>query len=215
MDLTNMALLQAIAKTKKEIIISTGMGELKEIKAALKILKKRKLTILHCVSDYPLDPDKAFLNNISLLKKTFPKHTIGFSDHSLGHELSVAARSLGATVFEKHITLDRKDKSPAEHHFAMEPNEFRELVKWIRHIDHNLDVKKFGRSESEKVNKLKYRRSFHYSTDLNKGTVIKADHLAFVRPGEGIGYKELKRLIGKKLNKDVKAYDDCNLNDAG
>lgn len=213
MDLTNIALLQAIAKTKKEIIMSTGMGEINEIKAAIKILKRRKLTILHCVSDYPLDPDKAFLNNITLLKKTFPKHTIGFSDHSLGHELSVAARSLGATVFEKHITLDRKDPSPAEHHFAMEPNEFGELVKWIRHIDANMDVKKFGRSESEKVNKFKYRRSFHYATDLKKGTVLKADHLSFVRPGEGIGYAELKKLIGKKLKKDVKAFDPCNLKD--
>ena len=215
MDLTNLALLQAIAKTKKQVIMSTGMGEIKEVKEAIKLLKKKNVSILHCVSDYPLDPDKAFLNNISVLKKAFPKHTVGFSDHSLGHELCIAARCLGATVFEKHITLDRKDPSPAEHHFAMEPNEFTDLVKWIRHTDHNLGTKKFGRSESEKENKLKYRRSFHYQTDLTKGAIVKLEHLSFIRPAEGISYKDLKKVLGKKLKKNVKAYDACTIHDIG
>jgi sialic acid synthase SpsE len=213
MDLNNFPLLNAVAKTKKEILMSTGMGELDEVMKAVEIFKDHKLSILHCVSDYPLDPDKAFLNNITNLKKQFPGLTVGFSDHSLGHELCVAARALGATLFEKHITLDRKDPSPAEHHFAMEPNEFKELVKWIRHIDINLAVSDFSRTETEKVNKFKYRRSYHYNKDLVKDTVLEIGNLSFVRPGEGIGNEELDKVIGKKLKRDVKAYDPCMLND--
>lgn len=213
MDLNNTPLLQAVAKTKKEIIMSTGMGEMHEVHKAVEIFKNHKLSVLHCVSDYPLDPDKAFLNNITLLKNEFPKLDIGFSDHSLGHELCVAARCLGAVVFEKHITLDRKDPNPAEHHFSMEPGEFKDLVKWIRHMDVNLNTSGFSRSETEKVNKLKYRRSYHYNADFKKGEVMSTDKLSFVRPGEGIDNEELIGFIGKKLNKDVKAYDPCKLND--
>lgn len=213
MDLNNTPLLEAVAKTKKEIIMSTGMGEMAEVHRAVDIFKNHKLSVLHCVSDYPLDPDKAFLNNITSLIQEFPKLDIGFSDHSLGHELCVAARCLGAVVFEKHITLDRKDPNPAEHHFSMEPNEFKELVNWIRHIDVNLNTTGFSRSETEKVNRLKYRRSYHYNADLKQGEKMSIDKLSFVRPGDGIDNEELKDFIGKTLNKDVKAYDPCQLND--
>jgi sialic acid synthase SpsE len=213
MDLNNTPLLQAVAKTKKEIIMSTGMGEMEEVHKAVEIFKNHKLSVLHCVSDYPLDPDKAFLNNITELRRNFPKLDIGFSDHSLGHELCVAARCLGAVVFEKHITLDRKDPNPAEHHFSMEPNEFKELVRWIRHIDINLNTAGFSRTETEKENRLKYRRSYHYNSDFKKGEKMSVDKLSFVRPGDGIDNEELLRFVGKTLNKDVKAYDPCKLND--
>ena len=213
MDLNNTPLLETVAKTKKEIIMSTGMGEMEEVHKAVNIFKNHKLSVLHCVSDYPLDPEKAFLNNITLLKQNFPKLDIGFSDHSLGHELCIAARCLGAVVFEKHITLDRKDPNPAEHHFSMEPNEFRELVNWIRHIDVNLNTTDFSRSETEKINRLKYRRSYHYNSDFKKGEKMSVEKLSFVRPGEGIDNDELLNFIGKTLNKDVKAYDPCNLTD--
>lgn len=209
MDLTNFPLLRAVAHTKKEVLMSTGMGEMTEVRKAVDIFQSHKLSVLHCVSDYPLDPDKAFLNNITELRKEFPSLEIGFSDHSLGHELCVAARALGARVFEKHITLDRKDPSPAEHHFAMEPGEFKELVKWIRHIDVNLGTQTFSRTETEQVNKFKYRRSYHYTKDLVKGTVVEIGNLSFVRPGEGIGNEELENVIGKKLSKDVRAWDPC------
>lgn len=213
MDLNNTPLLEAVARTKKEIIMSTGMGEMQEVHRAVEIFKNHKLSVLHCVSDYPLDPDKAFLNNITVLKQNFPKLDIGFSDHSLGHELCVAARCLGAVVFEKHITLDREDPNPAEHHFSMEPEEFKELVKWIRHIDINLSTAGFSRTETEKENRLKYRRSYHYNADFKKGEQISVDKLSFVRPGDGIDNEELLKFIGKPLNKDVKAYDPCQLND--
>ncbi len=212
MDLTNVSLLKAVAKTKKKIIMSTGMGDINEIKNAVKYFKNHDLSILHCVSDYPLDPDKAFLNNIKILKETFPKYKIGFSDHSLGHELCIAARCLNATIFEKHITLDRNDKEPAEHHFSMEPNEFKELVNWIKSIDVNLKNSTFSRSKTEIVNKLKYRRSYHFNNNFKKGKIINWNDLTFVRPGDGIDNNEINKIIGKTLNKNVKAFEPCKLN---
>lgn len=209
MDLNNFPLLNAIAKTGKEVIMSTGMGTMEEVHKAVEILKNNKLSILHCVSDYPLDPDQSHLTNILELKKAFPDHTIGFSDHSLGHELSIAARCMGALVFEKHITLDRKDPNPAEHHFAMEPGEFKDLVSWLRHIDNNLNETGFRRSETEQVNKFKYRRSYHFKDNFSKGHQIELNDLTLVRPGDGIGEDQIKNFVGRKLKTDVAAFDPC------
>ena len=209
MDLNNIPLLKAIANTDKEVIMSTGMGDMIDIAKAVEIFKNSKLSILHCVSDYPLDPSKAFLNNIIELKNCFPNYDIGFSDHSLGHELCIAARCLGAIIFEKHITLDRNDPNPAEHHFALEPNEFKVLVNWLKDIDTNINSTGFLRSESEKINKYKYRRSYHYKHDLSCGTKITIEDLTLVRPGDGIESSEIKSVLGKIINKDVASFDPC------
>lgn len=213
MDLTNTPLLKAVAKTNKKILISTGMGDIKEVERAAEYFKNHNLSILHCVSDYPLKPTRAFLNNILELKSKFPHQPIGFSDHSFGHQLCIAARILGATIFEKHITLDRKDKSPAEHHFSMEPSEFKELVAWLKVIDINLNLEGFLRSETEQINKVKFRRSYHYKSAKEKGTVININDLILVRPGNGISDAELDKVCGKVLNKSVNAYDACLLSD--
>ena len=209
MDLNNIPLLQAIAKTGKEVIMSTGMGDMIDITRAVEIFKNKKLSILHCVSDYPLDPSKAYLNNIIELKNCFPNYDIGFSDHSFGHELCIAARCLGAIIFEKHITLNRNDPNPAEHHFALEPSEFKDLVKWLRDIDTNINSTGFLRSETEKVNKFKYRRSYHYKHDLSCGTKITIEDLTLVRPGDGIESSEIKNVLGKVIKKDVASFDPC------
>lgn len=209
MDLNNIPLLQAIANTDKEVIMSTGMGDMIDIDKAVEIFKNKKLSILHCVSDYPLDPSKAYLNNIIELKNRFQNYDIGFSDHSLGHELCIAARCLGAIIFEKHITLNRNDPNPAEHHFALEPNEFKVLVNWLRDIDTNINSTGFLRSESEKINKYKYRRSYHYKHDLSCGTKITVEDLTLVRPGDGIESSEIKSVLGKIIKKDVASFDPC------
>jgi len=213
MDLNNVPLLEAVAKTGKPVILSTGMGEMAEIRKAVGMFKGRQLTVLHCVSDYPLNPDMACLNNIGLLKQQFPGLDIGFSDHSLGHELCVAARCLGAVVFEKHITLDRNNSERAEHHFSLEPGEFRALVGWLHSIDVNLNNSEFSRSETEKINRKKYRRSYHYNADYSKGMLVSLDKLSLLRPGDGIDSQDLPVLIGKPLVRDVKAYDPCSVTD--
>jgi N,N'-diacetyllegionaminate synthase len=209
MDLNNFPLLHALATTKKPLLISTGMGELIEVEKAVRILKNNPLTILHCVSDYPLNPSMACLGNISTLRNHFPDYTIGFSDHSLGHELCVAARCLGATVFEKHITLDRNDPSPAEHHFALMPDEFKILVDWLRHVDSNFYKTGFQRSDSEQINKLKYRRSYHFNANYPKGEIITLQHVTLVRPGDGLDEDGLQNIVGKPLVTAVNAFDPC------
>tara|TARA_B100000989_G_scaffold277662_1_gene238803 strand:+ start:7095 stop:8102 length:1008 start_codon:yes stop_codon:yes gene_type:complete len=213
MDLTNTNLLVQISKTSKPIIMSTGMGSMEEIEDAIQIFKKSNLTVLHCVSDYPLDPINAFLGNIKILKESFKDCKIGFSDHSLGHELSVAAVSLGAEVIEKHFTLDRKNKNPAEHHMSMEPKEFLKLTEWIRALDTNFSQDSWGRSEIEESSKDQVRRSFHYKSALSAGHRITIEDLAFVRPGEGLGYEHLNKILHKKLIKPVNSYNPCLLSD--
>tara|TARA_B100000963_G_C22628499_1_gene673648 strand:+ start:2340 stop:3347 length:1008 start_codon:yes stop_codon:yes gene_type:complete len=213
MDLTNTNLLIEMSKTDKPIIMSTGMGSEKEIERAVNIFKNSDLTLLHCVSDYPLNPSNAFLGNIKILKETYKDLKIGFSDHSLSHELSIAAVSLGAEVIEKHFTLNRNDEDRAEHHMSMEPDEFSILTKWIKVLDNNISQETWGRSEIEESNKENSRRSFHYKTNLTIGHRITLKDLAFVRPGKGIGYDHLNKILHKKLTRPVNSFSPCLLTD--
>lgn len=215
MDLTNIGLIKAMAATRKPIIMSTGMGELSEVEKAVQLFGEEGLSILHCVSDYPLNPKNAALKNINELKIRFPKAKIGFSDHSLGHELVLTSLALGAKIIEKHITLDRRDPLLAEHHFSLEPTELELMVKWIRDIDENLSVRGWTRSHDEKDSKLKFRRSFHYKSDLTLGHVVTQDDLVFIRPADGVGYEKISKIIGKKLMANKNAYSPCLENDVG
>ncbi|MDH5523661.1 MAG: N-acetylneuraminate synthase family protein [Desulfobulbaceae bacterium] len=213
MDLNNFGLLHAIAATDKKVILSTGMGALSEVDRAVDILGKDDLSILHCVSDYPLEPSNAALNNLNVLKERFPRGQVGFSDHSLGHELIIAAVAMGARVIEKHVTLDRNDPSPAEHHFALEPDEFAAMIKWVRSIDENLSISSWQRSSNEGEGRLKFRRSFHYNRDLPSGQVVDEDDLLFTRPGDGIGYEDLSSLVGRPLCEKREAFAPCLISD--
>jgi len=211
MDLNNYGLLKAISKTQKKVIISTGMANFSEISKAIELLGEREISILHCVSDYPLNPENANLNNLKILMDKFPSNKIGFSDHSLGYELSLVAVAMGAEIIEKHITLYRNDKSPAEHHFSMEPDEFSEMVKWIRVLDKNLSNKSWSRSPDEGKGREMYRRSFHYKDKFMAGHTIKENDLVFVRPGYGVNYSDVENVIGHKLARDVEEYEPCLL----
>jgi sialic acid synthase SpsE len=211
MDLNNLGLLEAVAKTNKPVIMSTGMGEMDEIKSAANYFTNavNRLSILHCVSDYPLDPLNAGLQNIQILQKNFPQTSIGFSDHSLGHELVIAAVALGASIIEKHITLDRKDPALAEHHFSLESDELALMTKWIRAVDKNLSNEQWARSSGEEKNRTNFRRSFHYKKDLPAGHTISKDDLVFIRPGTGIGHNEVNKIIGRQLVSSKKSYMPC------
>jgi sialic acid synthase SpsE len=209
MDLNNYGLLKAVSKTNKPVIISTGMSELLEVSAAVELLGEREITILHCVSDYPLNPKNANLNNIKVLLDKFPEFNIGFSDHSLGCKLSLTAVAMGAKIIEKHVTLNRNDKSPAEHHFSMEPDELSEMVQWIRIVDENLSKTSWSRSPDESKGRQMYRRSFHYKQNFFVGHTIEEEDLIFVRPGYGANYRDLKSILGGKLICDVDEYEPC------
>lgn len=212
MDLNNHGLLQAMANTTKPVIMSTGMGHVSEVDKAVEMLGDRDIGVLHCVSDYPLQAEDAYLNNINVLRSRFEGKEIGFSDHSLGHELVIAAVAMGAKIIEKHVTLDRDDPSPAEHHFSMEPSELTEMVQWIRALDKNFGQTGWGRSAKESQDGHQaYRRSFHYNKKLSKGHKVSTDDLVFLRPGTGIDYSELNNVIGQYLICDVDEYQPCEL----
>jgi N,N'-diacetyllegionaminate synthase len=211
MDLNNFGLLKAVSRTQKPVIISTGMADLSEVSKAIELLGKREISILHCVSDYPLNPENANLNNLKILMDKFPSHNIGFSDHSLGYELSLATVAMGAKLIEKHVTMDRNDKSPAEHHFSMEPDELKEMVKWLRIIDKNLSQSEWSRSPDEGLGRQMYRRSFHYKYKFLAGHKIQEDDMVFVRPGYGVNYNDIENIIGHELNQDVDEFEPCML----
>ena len=213
MDLNNFELLAALSQTKKPIILSTGMGSLDEISKSIEYFKNHELSIMHCISDYPLDPKNASLQNIKILSKLYPHAKVGFSDHSLGKELAISAVALGAKIIEKHFTLDRNDKNAAEHHFSMMPDEFHEMIEWIKIIDYNLSSQDWKRSQNEEIGKKQYRRSFHYTRDLAAGHKIEMSDLIFLRPGDGIGYDSLDRVLNKTLKKPIREYSPCKLED--
>jgi sialic acid synthase SpsE len=215
MDLNNLSLLEALAATGKPIIMSTGMGSLDEVLTAVSYFEEFRLSILHCVSEYPLDPKNAGLNNIRHLQEKFQRARIGFSDHSLSHELALSAIGLGATVIEKHITLDREDPAAAEHHMSMEVKEFKTMVDWVRSIDASRSSNEWSRSASEKEGRKGNRRSFHYKRDMKAGTTVTLNDLVFVRPEFGIDYGELDTILDKRLLLDKESYAPCLKEDFG
>ena len=119
---------------------------------------------------------------------------------------------MGAKTIEKHVTLDRNDPSPAEHHFSLEPSELTEMVRWVRAIDENMKKTGWSRSANERLSgRNLFRRSFHYNRDLIAGHIVSFDDLVFLRPGLGIGYTDLNDILGHRLSCDVKVYQPCEL----
>jgi sialic acid synthase SpsE len=212
MDVTNIQLIKAVAATGKPVILSTGMSNEEEIAAACKLLEKNELCIMHCISDYPTDYSNANLASIQFLKSKFGV-PVGFSDHSLGTELSVAAVAMGARVIEKHITISRNTDKKAEHHFALEPGELKALVDQIRNVEVAIGEVKLLRSKAEKVNKLKYRRSLHVNKTLTAGHVLETSDMVVLRPGDGANPSAYDDFIGKKLSYGKKAWESIDSND--
>jgi sialic acid synthase SpsE len=181
------------------------MATLEEIGEAVDCLDQSRLAILHCVSSYPLKYEDANLRNIVTLREQFPL-PVGFSNHALGHDLDIAAVACGAVLIEKHFTLDRKDPKPAEHHFSMEPGEFRELVKRVRMIERALGSSTRILGAEELQNRALARRSVAVNRDVVAGAVLGAEDLILIRPGTGIEPKHLAGVVGKRLTRSVKAF---------
>ena len=186
-DCNHLPLLREVAKAGKPMIISTGMAYLEEIDETLALLKRLgndKVALLHCVSCYPPDPKIVNLRNISMFKKRYP-YPVGFSDHSISNNMSLAAVALGACIIEKHITLDRKTHGP-DHPFALEPDDMISLVRSVREIEEALGSEKRELSKAELDARKMIRRSIVAKTDIMKGERISLDMVKFARPGEGI-----------------------------
>lgn len=205
-EITNLPYLKKIGALNKKIIMSTGMADLKETRKALLILitagtRKQNITVLHCSASYPTLPKDVNLKAIDMMKKAL-KVSVGYSDHTLGIEISIAAAALGASVIEKHFTLDRNMKGP-DHKASIEPDELKAMVEGIRKVEKALgNGIKRPSLEEEKIKKA-VRKSIVTKTDIPKGTKIKKNMLDIKRPGTGIASLFLDRVIGKKAKINI------------
>lgn len=209
MEINNFKFLTYIAKKGLPIVLSTGMAEIEEVKMAVKAIEdagNKQICLLHCISIYPADPTTINLNNIRLLRDLFPQYPIGFSDHTLGNEISCAAVALGAALIEKHLTLD-KTKMGMDNNMAIEPEEMKVLVDNCHIVQKSLGCYDRVVRDDEYAQRLKMRRSVIALHDLSEGTILEESMLGAKRPGDGIQLDEIPRLIGKKLKNAVHA--DC------
>nr|WP_020536120.1 N-acetylneuraminate synthase [Lewinella cohaerens] len=216
-EITNYPYLLKLAQFGKPVILSTGMANMTEIKDALKILTSESLrlediTVLHCNTEYPTPFEDVNLTAmLSIAKECNVK--VGYSDHTLGIEVPMAAVALGATVIEKHFTLDRNLPGP-DHKASLEPNELKAMVKAIRNIEKAIagdGIKKA--SPSELKNKAIARKSIHLANPVNVGQQIREADLIALRPGDGISPMEWREIIGKKATRDMDQYHQLSRED--
>ena len=203
-DLTNTPLLRYIAKLNKEIILSTGMASLGEIETAINEINKcsnNKIILLHCTSNYPTDYIDINLNAMITLKNAF-NVTVGYSDHSMGIEVPIAAVAMGASVIEKHFTLDKNMEGP-DHKASLDPIELKSMVKSIRNIENSLGsgIKKCNINEES--TKAVARKSIVAAKDIKIGEVISYDNIVFKRPGEGLSPIYIDEVVGKICKESI------------
>lgn len=203
-ELVDLPLVEYVAKTKKPLIMSTGMASIPEIEEAVDTAKKagaKDIILLKCGSNYPARPEDMNLKTIPHMKETF-NCPIGLSDHSLGIELSIAAVALGAAVIEKHFTLSRKIKTP-DSFFSIEPQELKELVENIRIVEEALGEVHYGLTKGEKKSKV-FRRSLFVVKDINKGEIFTEENLKSIRPANGLSPKHIRTILGRVAKKTIK-----------
>ena len=203
-EITNYPFLKKVSKSKIPLVLSTGMSNLNEIKTSLELLKvsKSKLTLLQCNSSYPTPFCDANLKVINSLREIF-KVEVGFSDHTLGIEASIAAVALGASMIEKHFTLDKTLDGP-DHKASIEPEEFKEMCSSIRNIEIALGdgIKKCNHSEIK--NKTIVRRSIVAKTDIKKGDKLTSKNITTKRPGTGISPMNWEIVLNTKAIKNFR-----------
>ena len=214
-DLTNIPLLNEIGKTNLDVILSTGMAGKKEIDNALKIIDDgvRHVSILHCLSQYPAEYSRLNLSSIKKLQQMYGKeHTIGYSDHSIGSHIPLAAVAIGAKIIEKHVTLDRNMKG-TDHKGSAEPQEMKQLVHNIRTFEKSVGEENIFRDESVTSASDKLERSLALKNNLKKNQIISKDDIYMISPGNGFKWNDIGKFVGKKINKDLEKNTLLNIKD--
>ena len=204
-EMNHIPLIKKIAQTKKPIIISTGMANLKEIDLAYKTAKNngaKEIILLYCVSNYPSKISDFNLNNIRILKERY-NCKVGFSDHSIDNKVVAAAIAAGAEVVEKHIALERQKKG-FDIAFSLKGTEIKDYVKIIKETFLMMGKKYFYRNKSEKYN-LQFRRSIYTTIDIKKGERFSKKNIKVIRPGFGIQPVYFEKLINKKSPFSIKS----------
>lgn len=205
-DLTNLSLLEELAKTRKRIILSTGMGDERDIDNALDVITRYHddIAILHCVSQYPADYENLNLMSIPYLKKRYP-YDIGFSDHSIGIVMAPIAVSLGASIVEKHITLSRSMKG-SDHAGSLEPDGLWRMVRDIRNTESALGELKKTVPDAVTAAKEKLTRSLAAVRDIKAGEMIREEDLCMLSPGTGIPWIERDTVVGRRAANDIQSH---------
>jgi len=210
-EAVDLPLIKYVASTGKPMIISTGMADVEEIREAIDAARTggcKELAILHCVSGYPAPALDYNLLTIPDMMQRFGLVT-GLSDHTLDNATAIAAVALGASIIEKHFTLDRKGGGPDDS-FSLEPTELAALCRDAKTAWQALGQVEYGRKPSEQGN-VKYRRSLYFVKKMKAGDVITADAVRSVRPGFGLEPKYIDQIIGRKLNTNVEINSPVKL----
>lgn len=205
MEINNYPFLKYIGEKGLPIIMSTGMADIEEIKKAVSAIAStgnRKLALLHCVSIYPSSAEMTNLNNMLLLRESFPDYPIGYSDHTLGIEVPCAAVAMGACLIEKHFTLD-SSKMGWDNSMAMEPQQLEQLIIGCRNVNKALGTKERLVSDAEIKQRENMRRSLIYTANLKAGHILTPEDTDAKRPGTGLAPEMIDILCGKSLTKDV------------
>lgn len=199
-EITNLPYLREIAKFQSSVVLSTGMATLDEIKQAMEVLAGLNITVLHCNTEYPTPMEDVNLKAMLTIQNTLNVN-VGYSDHTLGIEIPVAAVALGAKVIEKHFTLDKKMEGP-DHKASLEPHELKAMVKAIRNIEKALGHGYKEPSPSEKKNKAIARKSIIAATSIKAGEIFSESNLTVKRPGNGLNPMMWDEVIGKVAKRD-------------
>ena len=207
---TNYPYLKRIASIGEEVILSTGMCEMNDIEAALEVLlgnglHKEQITLLHCNTDYPTPYEDVNLRAMQEIKERFDV-AVGYSDHTLGIEIPIAAVALGASVIEKHFTLDRNMTGP-DHKASLQPDELKNMVTAIRHIEQALGNGHKTISPSEQKNLNVARKSIVAAKNIKAGELLSEQNLTVKRPGNGISPMRWNEVIGTRAVHDFNEDD--------
>ncbi len=204
-EITNLPYLEAIAHTHKKVVMSTGMCELGEIRDAIQILESNgagEITLLHCNTEYPTPFCDVNLRAMKQMEEVFRK-PVGYSDHTIGIEVPIAAAALGAEVIEKHFTLDKQMKGP-DHKASLELDELKQMVQAIRNIEISLGDGQKRRTHSEEKNCQAARKSIVAKREIRAGELFSEENLSIKRPGSGISPMHWHEMIGQKAQRDYK-----------
>ncbi len=208
MDANNYGFLDYIARKQKPVVLATGMASFAEILEAVETIAKtgnRQLVLLHCVSTYPPNDENVNLNNLELLRDNF-EFPVGWSDHTLGCTVSLAAAAKGACMIEKHFTLD-KSLPGWDHKVSATPDELKLIVNESKRIRSALGSYHRVLPQEEIDKRALFRRSIVLNKNLKAGEIVRAQDIALKRPGIGIEPKEARHVVGRTLKKDMKADD--------
>jgi N-acetylneuraminate synthase len=211
-EAVDLPLIKYVAQTGKPMIISTGMADTQEIQEAIEAAREggcKELAILHCVSGYPAPAADYNLRTLADMQGKFGLVT-GLSDHTIDNTTAITSVALGASIIEKHVTLDRNGGGPDDS-FSLESEELKQLCVGAKTAWESLGEVDYGRKSSEQAN-VKFRRSLYFVKDIEEGEVITTEHVKSIRPGYGLAPKYMEEILGKKITSSVKRGTPVSLN---